>query len=82
MVISALQHAGIDAQQRPADGAGFGAALPTLESPAVWVRRDDAMEARAIIGNAGEGEIGRLSLAGETDGAIGLSPGEEEDGSD
>ena len=77
VVVSALQHAGINAELRPSDGTGFGAALPTLETPAVWVRVSDADDARAVIQNAAETETGRLSLTDDRSGTLGL---EEDDG--
>lgn len=73
VVASALKHAGLDVQLRPADRSGFGAALPTLDQSAVWVRASDADTARRIIEEAGEGESGRLSLADPRTGQLGLA---------
>ncbi len=80
VVVSALQHAGIDAKLRPSDGTGFGAALPTLETPAVWVRRPDVEEARAVIQSAAETETGRLSLAEDGSGTVALGKKDGESG--
>ena len=77
VVVSALEHAGVDAQLRPADRGGFGAALPTLDSPpAIWVRESDVEQAKMVIDQAADSESGRLSIADTIGGDLGL-PGDE-----
>ena len=77
VVASALKHAGIEAQLRPADRSGFGAALPTLDRAGVWVQASDAVTARAIIERAQQSESGQLSLADSPGGALGLAEDDE-----
>ena len=71
VVASALEHAGIDVRLLPPDSSGFGAALPTLDrAPTVWVRADDEGRARALIDNAGDSEVGRLSFTDSPAGRV------------
>ena len=71
VLVSALQHNGIEARLKPADGSGFGAALPTLNpGPAVWVRRADLEAAREIVDNAADSAIGQVSVADSDGGTL------------
>ncbi len=70
---SALEHAGISTQLRPADSSGFGAALPTLQdSSGVWVRPRDVDRALELIASAGDSAVGQLSLAPSNRGEVGF----------